>query len=550
MALIFPINNGVLQSSLESNGFQVKNLVVGRMATAPADKANGYVYYNTTTELFQFKEGGTFKGFPTIPDTLGDMVGPEDSVAGQLLAFADTEGKNVADSGVVASELALGAASATNNHVVTFSGAGGKALADSGISVTDLAIVATDTPTLGRIVIFGSGTQNIVDSGYSISDLLQQGDTLTAHLDADGYQLHNLVAHTLATEPTGLPNGHFFYDAGAAVFKFKENGTYQPLGSGGGGGSGDVAGPGSSGLDNLAFFNATTGKAIGDTGISRTAVVTATGNPTIANIPVFSTTRTIVDSGVSLDDLAHQVDPENGNFPAWNGADELVDSGITVASITALLEDASPHNQNTDAGTDSATFYLNDTTGPKLKGVGTTEIHFRNEADDGYTAGQFGNVTVHGDLTVIGDTNMVQSNEVNIGDSKLLLNADVALNSQNADGGIGVKLFDVDDTTRRDAEVWFDVSLGRWKSKWKLPTVTQRSDNISMIREFLIGDTAETEIVVNHGAGTRAVKVDVFYTAGTYGTIAVPVARTSTDSITLSFGTAPATDEFTVVVAW
>jgi len=26
------------------------------------------------------------------------------------------------------------------------------------------------------------------------------------------------------------------------------------------------------------------------------------------------------------------------------------------------------------------------------------------------------------------------------------------------------------------------------------------------IREFLIGDTAETEIVVNHGAGTRAVR--------------------------------------------
>lgn len=551
MALLFPINNGVLQSNLDGGGFQIRELVVGRVATEPTGKADGYVYYNTSSETFQFKEAGTFRGFPTIPDTLGDVVGPGSSVAGQLPSFADTGGKTLVDSGVVASEVAIGAATSTNNNIVTFSGSSGKAMSDSGISVTDVAIVATETPTTGRIVTFGSGTQNLVDSGYSLSDFLQQGATLTQHLNADGFQIQSLTAHTLATEPVGLANGHFFYDTSAAKFKFKENGTYTTLGAGVGGGGGDVSGPGSSGLDNLVYFSSTGGTDIADTGISRTAVVTATGNPVIANIPVFSTTRTIVDSGLSFDEVAQQVDPANGYLPVWNGIDQLVDSGITAASVSAAIAAVgSTHTQNTDVGTDSETFYLNDATGPHLKGVGTTAIHFRNAADDAFVDAQVLGMTVHGDLTVHGTTNMVESNEVNIGDSMVLLNADVATNAQNADGGFGVKLLDVDDTTRKDAEVYFDLSIGRWVSKWKLPTVTQRVDNIGLVREFTIGDGVETDIVINHGCGTRSVKVDVYYTASPYGDVSVPIERTTTDSITLFFGSAPSTGEFTVVVAW
>lgn len=548
MALLFPINNGVLQSSLECDGFQVKDLVVGRIASEPAGKADGYVYYNTTTEEFQFKEAGAFRGFPVIPETLGDVVGPGSAVAGQLASFDGVTGKLLQDSGVVAAEVAIGAASATNNNVVTFSGAGGKALSDSGISITDVALVATETPTTGNIVVFGSGTQNIIDSGLAPSAFLQQGTTLTQSIDADGYQLLKLTAHTLATEPVGLANGHFFYDTGAAKFKFKENGSYVTFGTGAGG-TGDVVGPGSSGLDNVAYFTSTTGKAIGDTGIARTALVTATGNPITSNIPIFSNTRTIVDSGIAMTDLAHQVSPVNGYLPVWNGSDELVDSGILAADVVAALATGT-HGQNTDVGTNNATFYLNDATGPKLKGVGTTAIHFRNAADSAFVEGQVGDLTVNGTLTVIGDTNQVQSNEVNIGDSMILLNADVAASVDNANGGFGVKLFAADDVTRKDAEVYYDLSTGRWVSKWKLPTTTQRTDNISLIKEFLIGDGIETDIVLTHSAGTRNVIVIVFETAAPYAEVNVPIQRTDGNNITLSFGTAPTTDQYTVVIAW
>lgn len=549
MALLFPINNGVLQSSLECDGYQVKDLVVGRTAVEPSGKADGYVYYNTSTELFQFKEAGVFRGFPVIPDALGDVLGPASSVAGRLLAFEDTGGKNVVDSGVVAVNVALGAASATNNNIVTFSGGGGKALSDSGVSITDVAIVATATPTTGRIVVFGSGTQNIVDSGLSLADFLQQGATLTQSLNADGFQIFSLTAHTLPTEPSGKANGHFYYDTGEAKFKFKENGTYQPLGGGGGGGSGDVVGPGSSGLDNVAYFSSTTGKAIGDTGIARTALVTATGNPVVSNIPIFSTTRTIVDSGISFDDVAIQIDPANGYIPAWNGSNELVDSGILVTDLEDLIAGGA-HTQNTDAGTTNATFYLNGATGPKLKGVGTTAIHFRNAADNAFANGSIGDLTVNGTLTILGSVTEIVSNEVNIGDSMILLNADVAVNGSNANGGIGVKLLDADDTTRKDAEVYYDLSTGRWLSKWGLPTGTQRADSISMVREFNVGNNTDSDITITHGAGTRAVKVDVYYAAGTYDSIGVPITRPTVNTITLHFSSVPTTNQFKAVVAW
>jgi len=548
MALLFPINSGVLQSSLECAGYQVKDLVVGRTAVEPSGKADGYVYYNTSLEKFQFKEAGAFRGFPVIPESLGDMVGPDVSVAGRLLAFEDTGGKNVVDSGVVAANVALGAASSTNNNIVTFSGGGGKALSDSGVSINDVAIVATETPTTGRFAAFGSGTQNIVDSGYSASSFLAQGATLTQNINAAGFQLTNQIAHTLPTAPSGLPNGHYYYDTGEAKFKFKENGNYVGLGSVGGG-SGDVVGPGSSGLDNVAYFSSTTGKAIGDTGISRTALVVATGNPVTSNIPIFSNTRTIVDSGLSFDDVVTQIDPANGYIPMWNGADELVDSGILASEVISALSGGT-HTQNTDVGTTSATFYLNGATGPKLKGVSTTTIQFRNAADNAFADGSVGNLTVNGNLTILGAVTEVTSNEVNIGDSMLLLNSDVALASSNSNGGIGVKLLDSDDTTRKDAEVYYDLALGRWVSKWGLPTGTQRVDNVAMVREFNVGNNVDSDITINHGAGTRGVKVDVYYASGDYAEIGVPITRPSANEITLHFSSVPTTNQFKAVVAW
>lgn len=63
-----------------------------------------------------------------------------------------------------------------------------------------------------------------------------------------------------------------------------------------------------------------------------------------------------------------------------------------------------------------------------------------------------------------------------------------------------------------------------------------------------VGDGSSTSIVVNHNLGTRDVVVQVYANASPYDEILCDVEHTDANNITLKFGTAPAVDEFRVVV--
>lgn len=80
--------------------------------------------------------------------------------------------------------------------------------------------------------------------------------------------------------------------------------------------------------------------------------------------------------------------------------------------------------------------------------------------------------------------------------------------------------------------------------------VTDEKLSSTFTKKFsgLIGDGAETDIVVTHNLGTRDVVVAT-YDASDYGEL-IPnsVERTSTNAVTVSFLVAPATDELRVVV--
>ena len=63
-----------------------------------------------------------------------------------------------------------------------------------------------------------------------------------------------------------------------------------------------------------------------------------------------------------------------------------------------------------------------------------------------------------------------------------------------------------------------------------------------------VGDGASTEITVTHGLGTRDVTVSVHDNA-TYEEVECDVFKTTTNSITLKFGTAPASNAYRCVVS-
>ena len=80
-----------------------------------------------------------------------------------------------------------------------------------------------------------------------------------------------------------------------------------------------------------------------------------------------------------------------------------------------------------------------------------------------------------------------------------------------------------------------------------IPTA-KLADAISRKYAGLIGDGAETDIVVTHNLGTRDVVVAVYDASDYTELLPNSVVRTTTDTITVSFLVAPATDELRVVV--
>lgn len=63
-----------------------------------------------------------------------------------------------------------------------------------------------------------------------------------------------------------------------------------------------------------------------------------------------------------------------------------------------------------------------------------------------------------------------------------------------------------------------------------------------------IGNGSSTSITVTHNLGTRDVVIQVYRVASPYDTVYMDVERTTTNSATLKFASAPATNEYRVVV--
>ena len=75
-------------------------------------------------------------------------------------------------------------------------------------------------------------------------------------------------------------------------------------------------------------------------------------------------------------------------------------------------------------------------------------------------------------------------------------------------------------------------------------------DTTKIARKYAanIGDGTTTAIVVTHNLGTRDVAIQL-YDAATYETVECDVVRTSTNTATLTFSTAPASNAFRVVIS-
>ena len=241
----------------------------------------------------------------------------------------------------------------------------------------------------------------------------------------------------------------------------------------------------------------------------------------------------------------------NGNTNLGNDAGDTltVVGNVTLPSTTTIgstaysaIADAvaKKHTQNTDVGTTSSTFYLGGTGGPKLKNSGG-EVQFRNSADTAYADIRVGDLFVEGTQTV------VNSNEVNIGDNEILLNADITDNLENSDGGIAVKRLKADDSTRSDAKITFDNTEGLWKTVGGSVDAVV-THQIARKASATIGNGSATSFVITHNMNTRDISVTVRETSGSYSQVFVDVEMTTVNTVTVKFATAPSSSAYSVTI--
>jgi hypothetical protein len=292
----------------------------------------------------------------------------------------------------------------------------------------------------------------------------------------------------------------------------------------------------------------------GDTGTDTVNLLTDT--LTVAGgegIDVAVTNNTITVSAEDATDT-------NKGVASFNATDFTVTSGavsINKDSVITLSGDVSGTGTMTNLGdvTINTTVQPNsvalgtDTTGDYVANIQGTanEVTVSPTTGEGTTVtiGLPDNVTitndlnVGGDLNVTGTINSVNTTQVNIVDNKINLNTDF-VGIPLADAGIRVERGD-----GADVEILWNETSDNW-------TLTNNGTNYHAIARKYAADLANpdtlTSLVITHNLGSDDVTVQVFETAGTKALVETDVERTSANTITLKFASAPASGAYRVVI--
>jgi hypothetical protein len=203
-----------------------------------------------------------------------------------------------------------------------------------------------------------------------------------------------------------------------------------------------------------------------------------------------------------------------------------------------------------------------DTTGDYVAGIqGTTnEITVTNSGGEGSTV-TVGlpqdvtiqrNLTVNGNLDVVGAINSVNATTVNIVDNKINLNSNQSESASPVlDSGLVVHR-----GAEADAYLTWNETTDRWEMGYE-SGYSVESRQYAVARKYAADLTAGTYVtvsgggtvfVVNHGLNTRDVQVSVHQSTDAWDTVETDVERTSVDTVTIRFGTAPAAGAYRVVI--
>lgn len=160
------------------------------------------------------------------------------------------------------------------------------------------------------------------------------------------------------------------------------------------------------------------------------------------------------------------------------------------------------------------------------------------DADDDTT------VVIRGNFQVDGTTTTVNSETLTVDDNKIVLNDNVT-GTPTEDAGLIVER-----GNQTNVELRWSESDDDWEytafNHAGTPALT--TYKIPTTHKAAIGDGSATSIAVTHNLGSRDVIVQLYDTSS-YETVIADVVRTDTNTVTMTFGSAPASGDVTVLIS-
>lgn len=322
-----------------------------------------------------------------------------------------------------------------------------------------------------------------------------------SNINLSNNQLQNAALHPTATAPANPVEGQVYFNTGSNKLFIYDGTSWIDI-------SGDIT-------------SITAGAGLTGTGI--------TGDITLA----------LTTTGVTAASYGSSTEIPTFTVDAYG---RLTAAGTATISTTLTVAADTGSGDGVALATDTLTI------------AGTANEIETSISGDTVTIGLPSNVTisndliVSGNLTVSGTTTTVNTETINLADNIITLNSN-ATGSATEDAGIEVERGDDTNVSiiwNETSNTWTFTNDGT--TYYNIPTSTDLETSITD-REYAvsIGDGAATSYTVTHNLNTRDVIVQLFDNS-TYDTVFADVERTTLNTLTVAFASAPSLNDIRVLV--
>jgi hypothetical protein len=388
------------------------------------------------------------------------------------------------------------------------------------------------------------------------------------NLDLNKNELQNARVQNLATAPGSPVEGQIYYDTGDDIIYFRSASAWVGLGAG------DltsiVAGTGLSGtsltgpiptlnLANTAVTAAAYGSAtaVGTFTVDAQGRLTAAANATIAiaSTAVTDFTEAVQDvAGAAIAGTANEITVtynDGAGTITLSQPDDVTIGGVLTVTGNLVVNGTTTTVNSTTTTVDDPIFTLGGDTAPGSDDNKDRGIEFRYHTGSAAKVGYFGYDDSTGYFTYIPDatnnTEVFSGTQGTISVLAYNIGANTVLSGTTLGSTIVTSSLTAVGTIATGTWAATDVAVAHGGTGASTAAAARTNLGATTKVTGTIGDGSATAIAVTHSLGTDDVVVEV-YDASNKETVICDVDRTSTDAVTLTFASAPASNAYKVVV--